>query len=252
VPGAAEAACVADLGEQVAGDDGAYPVDRLQGDEAAVAAGEPARLALELRHLLRGRVDHRDVRVDERTHVPVEREPVEPAPSLAREQLTARAGPALLVEDRVQPLRPAGAVVAECLPQPGPVAQPLDVLGRDPRGRQHLLREQEREPARIEPVALRLALAALERARLRRLREPDVEPERGELAPDPTPAAGRLDGDRRNRALQGIAHSWSASRVAGKRASAISPLAGSSTAAWKTRLSMSIAAYSIPIGASFA
>jgi hypothetical protein len=81
--GAAEAACIPDLGEQVAGDDGADAVDLLQGHEAAVAAGEAAQLPLELGHLLRSRGDHRNVRVDERAHVPVEREPVEPAPSLA-------------------------------------------------------------------------------------------------------------------------------------------------------------------------
>jgi hypothetical protein len=133
--GAAEAAGVADLGQQVAGNHGADAVDLLQGDEPAVAAGERSQLPLDLRHLLRGRVDHRDVCVDERTHVPVEREPVEPAPSVCREQPAARAGPALLLEDGVQPLRPAGAIVAERLPQPGQVAQPLHVLGRDPRAR---------------------------------------------------------------------------------------------------------------------
>jgi hypothetical protein len=50
--GAAEAACLADLGEQVAGQDRPDPVDRLQGLAALVLAGEATQLgvdAVELR-----------------------------------------------------------------------------------------------------------------------------------------------------------------------------------------------------------
>ena len=47
--------------------------------------------------------------------------------------------PTLMKQERVQPLPPAAPVLGERLAQPGAVAQPLDLLGRDPRLGQHLL-----------------------------------------------------------------------------------------------------------------
>jgi hypothetical protein len=48
---------VADLGEQVAGDDGDDAEDLLQCEHSPVAAGQATELALGLRHLLLDRVD---------------------------------------------------------------------------------------------------------------------------------------------------------------------------------------------------
>jgi hypothetical protein len=103
-----------------------------------------------------------------------------------------------VAEEGVQPLRPAGAVLAEREPQPGQVAQPLDLLGRDPRGGQHLLGEQHREPARVEPIRLRASTFSLERDRLAGVGQLDDEPAVLQLADDPAPAAGRLDRDPRS------------------------------------------------------
>src|SRR5207245_1776097 len=55
--GASEAACVADLGEQVAGEDRPDTPDRLQGAQASVGAGELAQLAVELGDFLLERGD---------------------------------------------------------------------------------------------------------------------------------------------------------------------------------------------------
>src|SRR5216684_3283413 len=91
-------------------------------------------------------------------------------------------------QERVQPLPPAAAILGQRLAQPRAVAQLLDLLRRDPRRRQHLLRQQPRQPTRVQAVRLRAAPAAE------------------------------------------------------KRASTTSPVSGSSTAAWKACLWMSIAA----------
>jgi hypothetical protein len=69
----------------------------------------------------------------------------------------------------VQTLRPPGAAVAQRLAQSGEVAQPPDLLGRDPGGGKHLVGEQEGEPACVEAVVLGAPLAALEGPRLCRL-----------------------------------------------------------------------------------
>jgi hypothetical protein len=62
--GAAEAAGLADLGQQVTGEDGADPVDRLQRLAALVAAGETTQVGVDRIQLrLQGR-DHRQKRVD--------------------------------------------------------------------------------------------------------------------------------------------------------------------------------------------
>jgi len=63
-------------------------------------------------------------------------------------------------EEGVQALTPAAAVLGERLPQPRPIAQLLDLGRRDPGGGQHLLRQQARQPARIEAIGLRAAPAA--------------------------------------------------------------------------------------------
>jgi hypothetical protein len=93
----------------------------------------------------------------------------------------------------VQPQRPTAPVVGERLPQPRPVAQRLDLLRRDPRLGQYLLRQQAGEPARIKPIGLRAAPSAEQTARLHRLGETNFETAQGELPPHPAPPGRRLD-----------------------------------------------------------
>src|SRR6266545_5397989 len=98
----------------------------------------------------------------------------------------------------MQPLRPAGALARERLAQSCPVAQPLDLLGRQPglAFREQVARQQQREPARVEPVGLRLAPATPQRARPTRIDQVHREATLLELARDPAPAGRRLDRDR--------------------------------------------------------
>src|SRR6266540_3652045 len=62
--GAAEAACLADLGEQVAGQDRPDPVDRLQRLAALISAGEATQLGVDGVQLRLERTDDREQRVD--------------------------------------------------------------------------------------------------------------------------------------------------------------------------------------------
>jgi hypothetical protein len=98
----------------------------------------------------------------------------------------------------VKPLPPAALVLGEGLAQPCPVAQLLDLLRRDPRLRQHLLRQQPRQPARVKPIRLRAPTPAQQRPRLHRLGQTNIEAAAYQLAPDPTPPGRRLDRDRRH------------------------------------------------------
>src|SRR6266511_2325723 len=98
----------------------------------------------------------------------------------------------------MQPLRPTGAVTSERLPQPRPVAQLLYFRRRQPglALREQLTGEQQRQPARVEPVGLRLAPATAERTRPPRIDQMHLEAMRLQLARDPAPAGRRLDRDR--------------------------------------------------------
>src|SRR5436190_15429598 len=62
--GATETACVADLGEQVTGEDRADPVDRLQRLGALIAASETPQLRVDRPELRLQRADDREQRVD--------------------------------------------------------------------------------------------------------------------------------------------------------------------------------------------
>lgn len=77
-----------------------------------------------------------------------------PAAALLGQQPPPLARPALMSEEGVQPLRPAGAILSEALPQPRAVAQLVNLRRRQPGLRQDLLRQQQHEPARVEPVGV--------------------------------------------------------------------------------------------------
>src|SRR5262249_9689676 len=81
--GAAEALGFAELGEDVAGEDRADAVDRLERLAAAVGACEAAQLALELALLVLEQVDQAQQRLDLRPRDRGERERADPAPALA-------------------------------------------------------------------------------------------------------------------------------------------------------------------------
>jgi hypothetical protein len=196
--GAAEAARLADLGEQMAGEDRADPIDRLQRLTACVAAGETAQLAVDPVKLHLERGDDREQRVDLQPRVRVQAQGCDPAHALRCQQPRLRARPTLVEKEGVEPLSPAALVLGQRLAQPGAIAQPLDLLRRDPRLRQHLLRQQPRQPARVEPVCLGAAPPPQQRTRLHGLSQPHVEAARRELAPDPAPARRGLDRHRRD------------------------------------------------------
>jgi len=115
--GAPEAARVADLGEQVAGEDRSDAPDRLQGAQTSVDAGKTAQLAVELGDFLLEGGDQTQEPLGLRFRVRVEREARDPEATLGGQQPRAGAGPALVTEEGVQPLRPARAVLAEREPQ---------------------------------------------------------------------------------------------------------------------------------------
>jgi hypothetical protein len=98
LPRPVEAACLADLGEQVAREDRADTEDRLQRLTAPVGARVAAQLALDKLELLFQPGDHRDDHVDLRSHMPVELERGDPAATLRGQEPPARAGPALVRE----------------------------------------------------------------------------------------------------------------------------------------------------------
>src|SRR5712692_121869 len=191
--GAAEAARLADLGEQVAGEDRPDPVDRLQRLAALIVAGEATQLGVDRLELRLQRRHHRQERVDLQAGVLRELERGSPAQPRWPEQVRPRAGPTLVQKVGVQALTPAAPVLGERLAQPRAIAQLLDLLGRDPRLRQHLLREQACKPARIEPIGLRAPASAEQGSRLHRLRQAHLEPALDEFAPNPTPTGRRLN-----------------------------------------------------------
>jgi hypothetical protein len=145
----------------------------------------------------------------------------------------------------MQPLPPAAPILGQPLAQAGPVAQLLDLLRRDPRLGQHLPRQQPRQPARVETVGLRV-----------RRRPSSARACTGSARSTSKPSASSLRQTHRQPVVASIATAETRprpssvqrvrlSRSAEKRASTTSPLSGSSTAAWKACLWMSIAAYSI-------
>jgi hypothetical protein len=129
---------------------------------------------------------------------------------------------------RVEPLRPAAAILGQRLAQSAPIAQPLDLFRRDPRLRQHLPRQQPRQPARVQPIRLRAPPPTEQLTRLHRLRKTDIEAVSDQLAPNPAPARRRLERDRLDAAP---AQRPKLSRSAENRSSTTSPLAESNTAA---------------------
>jgi hypothetical protein len=175
------------------------------------------------------------VRVDLGADVPLDLQAGRPPAAVASQQLRARARPALVREHGVQALPPAGAVVAQRLTQPRLVAQPLDVLRRQPGAGQHLLGQQQRHPARIKAIGLRSPPAALEREHLAGITPAHVDADGLQLAADP-PVASIATAATRSCQLR--AHAASSSRSAAKRSSAIPPDRGSSTAARMTCLWM--------------
>jgi hypothetical protein len=110
-------------------------------------------------------------------------------------------GHPLVHQDRVQALRPAGVIVGESLAQPRLVAQPLDLLGRKPRLRQHVARQQHHQPASVEAIGLRSLAVALQRARPAGIGQAHIDATRLQLARDPAPAGRRLERDRVQLAL---------------------------------------------------
>src|SRR5262245_14798345 len=147
--------------------------------------------------LLLERVDQTEHEIDVDAAGRRQRERGRPATPLAGQQPLPPAGPALLAEQRVQALRPPGALLRKRLAQPGAVAQLLDLRRSQPRLRQHLLPEQKRTKAGIKPVSLRPPLLPLQRAQLRRIGETNIQPHPLQLARDPTPTSRRLDRYRR-------------------------------------------------------
>ena len=145
----------------------------------------------------------------------------------------------------MKPLSPAAVVLGERLAQPGAIAQPLDLLRRDPRLGQHLLRQQPRQPARVEPVRLRAPPPAEQRTRLHRLRQPHLEAVRDSSRQTQRQPVVASIATAASRPRHSSAQRARLSRSAEKRASTTSPPSGSSTAAWKACLWMSIAAYNI-------
>ena len=99
--GAAEAIGLADLGQQVGGEDGADAEDRAQRLQAQVAARTLAQLGIDDRELL---VEHRDQRehgLDIRERRRRQRERAGPPLAGDAEQAAAAARPALVREQRV-------------------------------------------------------------------------------------------------------------------------------------------------------
>jgi len=122
-----EAVDVADLGEQVKGQDRADPEDRLECLAAAIAAGEAAQLALEQLQLLLESTHDREHHLDLRAGARVELEPVDPAASLDGQEPAARTRPTLMGQQRMEALRPAGALGSEI----DPINVQTDQLAKD-------------------------------------------------------------------------------------------------------------------------
>src|SRR6185437_1130742 len=98
---------------------------RLERLAAGIAAGEAAQLGLDEFELLVERDDQRQHHVDLCTHARVELERDHPTSPFSREQTAAAAGPAFVCKQRMQALRPTGAVVHERFTQPRLVAKQL-------------------------------------------------------------------------------------------------------------------------------
>jgi hypothetical protein len=125
----------------MAGKDRTDPVDRLQRLTTCIGASEAAELAVDCLQLHLERRDHGEQRVDLQPRMRVQPKRSDPAPSLRREQSRLRARPALMEQEGMQPLSPAALILGQRLAQTGAITKPLDLLGWNPRLRQHLLRQ---------------------------------------------------------------------------------------------------------------
>lgn len=94
-------------------------------------------------------------------------------------------------------LRPPRPLLGQRLAQPRHVPQLLDLRRRDPRFGQHLAREQQRQPTRVQTIRLCTPTTPLQRLRLPWIGKPYLEPERLQFGNHPAPAGGRLDRDHR-------------------------------------------------------
>jgi hypothetical protein len=148
-------------------------------------------------------------------------------------------------KEGVEPLSPAALVLRERLAQPGAITQPLDLLRRDPdSGSISFANSRANQRAssrsvfalRRRPNSARTCTGSASRTSkpcLDSSRQTQRQPVVASIATAAT------------RPCHSSAHRARLSRSAEKRASITSPLSGSSTAAWKACLWMSIAAYSI-------
>ncbi len=137
--------------------------------------------------------------VDLRTHVRVELERSDPAAALPGQEAPARAGPALVRKQRMQPLRSAGALTRECL---SAAASGRAIAGSPPVATRARPPTAGRAPATARasahPAGRSSADADDPAARSpTRIDQVHLEAMPLELARHPAPACRRLDRDRR-------------------------------------------------------
>ena len=98
----------------------------------------------------------------------------------------------MVVEDRLQALRPLATLIDKRVTQPHPCAQVEQMGGRDPRLRQPLRHQQLAQMAGVGAVGLCALLVSPQRARLGRLGQMRHSTDRGELLDHEPPARGGL------------------------------------------------------------
>jgi hypothetical protein len=211
-----EAVGVADFGEQVKGQDRADPEGRLECLAAAIAAGEATHLALERVQLLLSppmtvSITSTCARAHASSSSPSS---TQRRPSAVKSRTRARAhthththSRPSWVNNRMEALRPAGALCSEGLAQTGLVTQTLDLGRWQPRLAlgQKLPGEQQRKAIGRDPVGLRPSPASLQRARPARIDEPHLETTQLQLTRDPAPTGRGIDRTTASLPCQGIA-----------------------------------------------
>src|SRR5919109_3681829 len=127
---------------------------------ARLAAGCPAQLALDRGELAVDRRDHLERDLDPLPRGVGQIEAIEKlAPASGSEPLGDPAY-AVVKERRLDPLKPGGALVDQCLSEPGAGPKLLDMGRRDPGPRKPARGQQRPQPTGVLSVGLRPALGA--------------------------------------------------------------------------------------------